>query len=265
MIHFIVATPSEARPLIEFFKLKKKDSISNFIFFVNDDISLTISGIGKLNSAMSVAHTFCEFNKVKNNIWINFGISGHINHNIGKVFLINKIIDKETNYKFFPHIIKNCNLNQHSCMTYSKESFAYTDDLSDMEAFGFFMGAEKYSTRELIHTIKIISDNKDKKIDFLDKNKVYEIIKPRLKQLSEYKDGVFKIWKEFYLSKRVIDEKIKKIIKNKKLSFYQKKEFTKVLEIYFLNIDRNAGQVINFSDNLVEEIKSIKRKLKYEF
>jgi len=265
VIHFIVATTTEARPLIDFFKLKKKDSISNFIFFVNDDVSLTISGIGKLNSAMSVAHTFYEFNKIKNNIWINFGISGHINHKIGEIFLINKIIDKETNYKFFPHIIKNCNLNQHSCMTYSKENFAYTDDLSDMEAIGFFMGAEKYSTKELIHTIKIISDNKDLKIDFQDKKKVYEIIKPRLKELCDFKEDAFKIWKEFYLSKIIIDEKIKKILNDKKLSFYQKKEFAKVLEIYFLNCERNSSQEIDFSDNLAEEIKLIKRNLKYEF
>ena len=97
MIHFIVATTSEARPLIDFFKLKKKKSISNFIFFDNDEISLTISGIGKINAAMSVTHTYYEFNKIKNNVWVNFGIAGHISHSIGKIFLINKIVDKETN------------------------------------------------------------------------------------------------------------------------------------------------------------------------
>ena len=264
MIHFIVATTSEARPLIDFFRLRKKESISNFIFFFNDNISLTISGIGKINAAMSVAHTYYEFNKIKNNVWINFGIAGHINHKIGEIFLINKIVDKETNFNYFPYIIKNCSLDQNSCMTYSKENFIYTDNLSDMEASGFFMGAEKYSTKELIHVIKIISDNKDEKIDFSNKKKVYEIIKPNVKLISLYKDDILKIWKKFYFSKITIDKKVKKALENKKLSFYQKKEFSKVLEIYFHNSEKNSTQTLDFSENLVEKIKLIKQDLKYE-
>ena len=262
MIHFIVATTSEARPLIDFFKLKKKNSISNFIFFDNDEISLTISGIGKINAAMSVTHTYYEFNKIKNNVWVNFGIAGHISHNIGKIFLINKIIDKETNYKYFPHIIKNCNLEQKSCITYGEQNFFYNDDLSDMEASGFFMAADKYSTKELIHSIKIISDNEEEKIDFSDKKKLYDIIKPNEKMITSYIENIYKIWKKFYFYKKTIDEKVKKVLQNKNLSFYQKKEFTKVLEYYFLSSEEKSSKTLDFSDNLVEKIKLIKRNLK---
>ncbi len=213
---------------------------------------------------MSVTHTYYEFDKKKNNIWVNFGIAGHIAHNIGKIFLINKIIDRETNTNYFPHIIKNCNLNQNSCMTYSKQNFIYTNDLSDMEASGFFMSAEKYSTKEMISSIKIISDNKKERIDFSDKKKVYEIIKPKVKQISLYKEDILKIWKKFYLSKTTIDEKVKKILENSKLSFFQKKEYTKILEIYFLNCDKKSSQKIDFSENFVEKIKLIKQKIQNE-
>ena len=48
-------------------------------------ISLTISGIGKTNAAMSIAHTY-EFNQQKNSIWINFGIAGHKDAKIGIFF-----------------------------------------------------------------------------------------------------------------------------------------------------------------------------------
>ena len=262
MIHFIVATTSEARPLIDFFKLKKKNSISNFVFFDNDEISLTISGIGKINAAMSVTHTYYEFNKIKNNVWVNFGIAGHISHSIGKIFLINKIVDKETNYKYFPHIIKNCKLDQKSCITYSEQNFFYNDDLSDMEASGFFMAADKYSTKELIHSIKIISDNKEEKIDFSDKKKLYDIIKPNEKMITSYIENIYKIWKKFYFYKKTIDEKVKKVLQNKNLSFYQKKEFAKVLEYYFLNSEKNSSKTLDFSNNLAEKIKLIKRNLK---
>ena len=95
MIHFIVATSSEARPLIDFYSLKKK-TLSNFVIYNNDIISLTISGIGKTNIAMSIAHTYYEFNQQKNSIWINFGIAGHKDAKIGDIFLIDKVVDNET-------------------------------------------------------------------------------------------------------------------------------------------------------------------------
>ena len=77
MIHFIVATNSEARPIINFYNLKKKKTIANFVIYKNNSISLTISGIGKINTSMGITHTFHEFNQQKNNIWINLGIAGH--------------------------------------------------------------------------------------------------------------------------------------------------------------------------------------------
>tara|TARA_B100000282_G_scaffold80977_1_gene56289 strand:- start:60 stop:548 length:489 start_codon:yes stop_codon:yes gene_type:complete len=98
VIHFIIATVSEAKPLINFYSLKKKKT-AIFTFYSNDQISLTISGIGKINAAMSVTQTFYEFNHQKNNIWINFGIAGHKNEKIGNIFLIDKIVDNETQKK----------------------------------------------------------------------------------------------------------------------------------------------------------------------
>jgi len=79
VIHFIVATNFEARPLIDFFKLKKKIHIEEFQIFNNEEISLTVSGIGKIFSALAVAHTYFQFGKKKNQIWINFGLAGHKN------------------------------------------------------------------------------------------------------------------------------------------------------------------------------------------
>ena len=62
MIHFIVATQPEARPIIDTFDLKKITNNYNCLYKA-DDISLTISGIGKINSAISVVKTFYEFSK----------------------------------------------------------------------------------------------------------------------------------------------------------------------------------------------------------
>ena len=76
MIHIIVATDFEAKPLIQNFDLKKIFPSKSFDIFSNGNISLTVTGIGKINAALGVAYTFFMFKKQYNNIWINIGFAG---------------------------------------------------------------------------------------------------------------------------------------------------------------------------------------------
>ena len=96
MIHFIVATSSESKLIIKKLKLKKIYSSSGFDFFFNDDFSITITGLGKINSALGVAHTFFKFKGLSNNIWINIGLAGHEKEKIGTLVLVDKVYDHET-------------------------------------------------------------------------------------------------------------------------------------------------------------------------
>ena len=50
MIHIIVATDFEAKPLIQSFDLKKIFPSKSFDIFSNGNISLTVTGIGKINA-----------------------------------------------------------------------------------------------------------------------------------------------------------------------------------------------------------------------
>ena len=68
MIHFVVATNSEARPLIDLFKLKKIKSLKQTFIYSNHEISLTISGIGKVNAAIGVTQTYYYYNQKNNKI-----------------------------------------------------------------------------------------------------------------------------------------------------------------------------------------------------
>ena len=70
---------------------------------------------------------------------------------------------------------------QQSCITFNKENFNYTNSLYDMEVSGFFFGCEKYSIKEFIHSIKIISDNEKEKITFSNKEVINNLIKKNKK------------------------------------------------------------------------------------
>ena len=160
MIHFIVATSPESKLIIKKLKLKKIHSSQGIEFFFHNNFSLTITGLGKINSAIGVTHTFFKFNGLSNNIWINIGLAGHEKEKIGKLILVDKIYDHDTQKSLYPFFIKNYGIKKLNCTCYAKPNFNYDNSLSDMESSGFFLSANKYSTKELIHTLKIISDNK---------------------------------------------------------------------------------------------------------
>ena len=251
---------SEARALIDFYSLKKKKT-SNFSLYNSDLISVTISGIGKINAAMSVVQTFYEFEQQKNNIWINFGIAGHKKGKIGNIFLVDKIVDNETKKKSFPFILDNCKINQSSCITYGEPNFNYTNDLSDMEASGFFFGCEKYTSKEFIHSIKIISDNGKKKINFFNKEEVKNMISNKIEDIDTYVKKLYSTWIDYFGKKKIIESKIKKILFNYKLTFSQEEEFRRWLSMYF---HQTSNIKIDFLDNKKDihaKIKKIKKKL----
>ena len=116
MIHFVVATDSEARPIIDLFKLKKIKDLKQAFIYANQNISLIISGIGKVNAAIGVTQTYYYYNQKNNNIWINIGLAGHKYLKVGDICTINKITDNETKKIFFPFVNKFKIQNQ-ECLT----------------------------------------------------------------------------------------------------------------------------------------------------
>ena len=202
MIHFIVALRSEAKPLVEFYKLKKKKNLTNPIIFHNENTSLTVAGIGKINTAMGITHTFYEFNQQRNNIWINIGIAGHKTKKIGNILLVNKVTDIETKKNNYPFIIDNCGIEQESCITYNKENQNYTNDLSDMEASSFFYSCQKFSTKEFIHSLKIVSDNNEQKINFYDKEIINDLILKKIRKIDTFKEKIYNIWIDYFEKKK---------------------------------------------------------------
>ena len=184
MIHFVVATNSEARPLIDLFKLKKIKDLKQAFIYANQNISLIISGIGKVNAAIGVTQTYYYYNQKNNNIWINIGLAGHKYLKVGDICTINKITDNETNKNFFPFVNKFKMQNQ-ECLSVGIQKKIYSSKVHDMESIGFYQSACKYSSKELLQIVKIISDNQFESIDFQNKEVVYNIILNHKKLINE--------------------------------------------------------------------------------
>ena len=262
MIHFVVATNSEARPLIDIFKLKKiKNSKQTFIYS-SQEISLTISGIGKVNAAIGVTETYYYYNQKNDNIWINIGLAGHKYLKVGDICTINKITDNETKKNIFPFINKFKVQNQ-ECLSTGIQKKSYSSKVYDMESYGFYQSASKYSSKELLQIVKIVSDNQFESIDFKNKEVVYNIIFNHRKLIKELCSFMLNLKEEFYqTNKEIIENEFNNLFAQIRFTFTEREQMKSLLSLYFTKYNTLNNNIINFSENAAYNIKKLKEFLK---
>ncbi len=263
MINLIIATYCEAEPLIKKLNLKKSTCSKIFEIFSNKKYSLIISGIGKINSALSVADIFYQFKQNYNNIWINIGIAGHKTFQIGKLLVVNKITDFESEKCFYPFFLKDVNVPKENCITFSKPNYNYSNILYDMEASGFFLAANKFSTKELIHSLKIVSDNESLKFQNFSKGQIKSLIADNIDEILKFVEIIEGTWNKYFLKKKKIEHRIKNDLSKFRKTFSEKNQLYYLLKILYNSPLKNKN-VLDFSSSVKENIINIKKILEYE-
>ena len=160
-INFVVALPCEAKPIITHFNLRKRDSTLFKIYSnQNHSIWLIISGIGSSASSRATKYLALDSEAEMGTAWLNIGIGGHKDLPLATAILAQRIVDSKTEQSWFPQLVFDPQCLTASVKTVEKPDFNYPDDnVVEMEASGFYSAAESYSTREMVHCMKIISDN----------------------------------------------------------------------------------------------------------
>ena len=212
----VCAYLKEAKPLIKYFDLKKTNE--RFAVYENNNISVIISGQGKLNSA--IATTYILSRRKISNI-INFGIAGSSEYKIGDIFLINKI-----NEKFFPDILFSHPFKESEIICSNEVVQKGSYKLVDMESEGFFKAAIKFLKSHQIHLIKIVSDNL---VCFRPSDEFMEnLINPHLKNIEKF---ISSLNNEKKIDLGIVDELSKKY----NFSFSQKMQLKDRVMYYILN------------------------------
>lgn len=190
MIHFIVALKPEAKPLIEHYQLKRlsQDKKTVYAVYTNKDntISLTLSGIGKLNAACAVIETYQLFEKSKYDIWLNIGIAGHGKKDIGELIVINKIVDALSSKQYFPSFIFKHGLTVSEIHCFDFPSNDYDDVAMDMESCGFYELASKIGIVDFIHCLKVVSDNSEESLAGINAAIVSELVEKQIPVILDF-------------------------------------------------------------------------------
>ena len=179
-IHLIAALDCEAKPLISNYQLKRCIDDSAFAVFRNDTMTLTVSGVGKLAAANAVGYTQGRYGFGQSGAWLNIGIAGHPDLDIGECRIAHKVLDSETNTSWYPALLPG-HINTSELVCVSQAETEYLDDsMYDMESAGFISSATRFQTQELVHSLKIISDNHNNPVYRFDKKTVTSLITDRI-------------------------------------------------------------------------------------
>ena len=143
---------AEAKPIIEFFDLKKVDD-EYFKIYKNSNIILIISGIGKIEAAMALSHLFTKYYDFKKIVSIGIAAATK-NLSIGELVNVNKIIDKEEDKVY--HLKDIDFLKNLSVTTSSKPLTTAKTPLGDMESSALYRCAKVYKIEPTI--LKVVSD-----------------------------------------------------------------------------------------------------------
>ena len=159
----VCALACEAKPLIDYFKLKKIASVHAFSLYQLGSIHLIVTGIGQSNMAAGVNWLSGYFSSQQTQFWLNVGVAGHASADVGSLFCVHKMSYQQHNLyptKWLKHKVNLAPLvtNDH------EESLYQQSTLYDMEGFAFYQAAVRFNSQECVQCLKVVSDNQQQAI-----------------------------------------------------------------------------------------------------
>lgn len=156
-IHILVALPAEARPLIARFRLRQAVQAGGLRIYRNDAITLAVTGMGRLAAATAVGFLAAGGSA---SAWLNVGIAGHHQAAVGTPLVAHRIDDQATGQCWFPPLVFTPPCATDTLTTADRPHTDYAvPGLCDMEAAAMVAAAARFAPLELIHSLKVVSDN----------------------------------------------------------------------------------------------------------
>lgn len=211
MINLVVALPCEAQPIVKHFKLKKIQQTRVYNIYGNGQLSLIVSGVGKLFSAAATAYlqAYSDLNTPypQATAWLNVGIGGHGNLDTGTGIIADKISDAATGQCFYPSLVFDPVVTTAHFVTVDQPEEHFTQDaVYDMESSGFYTSASRFSSSELIHSFKVVSDNRQSGFMSLDKARVSDLITGQLTEVETFISTLTEMLQQLMEPRRIVED-----------------------------------------------------------
>ena len=193
MLVWVAALHCEAKPIIDYYRLKKSPTHHAFDVYLKDNMQCIVTGIGKISAAAATAWIAGLNRKEISIAWINIGTAGSAQHEIGTPLWISKISDVDSKRHYYPVALFNGELETAHCETLNQPRFDYPPDrIYDMEASAVFDAATRFSSAELVHCLKIVSDNPSQQTG-RNKARISELIHQHIALLADFAESVLEL------------------------------------------------------------------------
>lgn len=180
----------EARPLISHWQLNHQSDLQPFAIYKKGRRALVITGIGKAAAAAAVAYSLASL-PVQQPVLINLGIAGHPEYALGSLWAAHKITDSDSGRSWYPHMVFNERMPSSALISSGRPVTDYPAQvLYDMEASSFFEIASKFTSQELIHSLKVVSDNRQHAIGKINAQQATTWIQAQLPAIEAFVDQV---------------------------------------------------------------------------
>lgn len=188
MLYLLTALPAEARPLRAAFRLAARPEAEPFRHFAGDGVELVVAGIGKV--AMAAACGWLAGRISEPGLWLNVGIAGHRERELGSALLASKVIERATGKTFYPPLVFAPPCPTGTLETVDAPELDYPKDHAyDMEASAFLAVAQKVAGAELAQVLKAISDRCREDVATLDRAAVEARIEGLLPEVAALRDA----------------------------------------------------------------------------
>lgn len=232
MINIVVALATESRPLIEHFRLSQDRSSAGFRIFRGDRLRLVVTGLGRVPCAAGTATLAAldpAHSEAEASAWLNVGVAGHAHHEIGEGVHALSILEAATGRCWYPARVLALPGRPEALCTVDVPETAYEEPyVYDMEASAFYATALRYSTAELVHVYKIISDNRAKGASTVGKQRIRDAVIQHLPAIEEIVAGLSGLAHEISATRPRLNE-YERIVSRWHLSVSQQHELQSLL------------------------------------
>lgn len=183
-INLVTALPAEAKPIASRFGLERVSADRGFPVYRHQHTTLIVSAPGKINSAAATAYLGAVGGCAKDAIWVNIGVAGHAERQVGEVLLAHSITDAGSGRCWHPAQRMDGHCPSDSLVTLDRPDLSYgRNAMVDMEAAGFYPTACRFSPVELVQTLKVVSDNRSETARGLSAKQVRRLLEGSLDTL----------------------------------------------------------------------------------
>ena len=201
-IRWVVALPSEARPIREHYGMQSAGVEGPFRFFRSGDGLhwLVVAGVGKERAAEATSSLHRMSAAPPGAAWINVGICGHGAASAGEAFLAHKVIDGATGKAQYPGLVYDLPCATTTVVTVDSTERTYSDPVAyDMEASAFFDVARRLTGVDLIAVLKVVSDSPSDSVDGVTRESVQGWMAAQLGVM----DGLVEAFRELSMAEAI--------------------------------------------------------------